>query len=427
MSDAQRLGILCGGGPAPGINSVIGAATICAALQGAHVLGIRDGFKWLMRGDVDHVVPLSIEQVSRIHFTGGSYLGIARANPTRDPRDLETTVATLERLDLTSLITIGGDDTAYSAMKLAEHSQGRLRVVHVPKTIDNDLDLPQGIVTFGYQTARHFGVDIVKNLMVDARTTSRWYLVITMGRKAGHLALGIGKAAGATLSVIPEEFGGAPIRVDHVVDILAGAIIKRRADGREDGTAVLAEGLIEFLSPDELAEFGEIEHDEHGHVRLAEINLGDVIRDRLRQRLAGLGIDTTLVVKDIGYELRCADPIPLDMEYTRDLGYCAASFILGGGSHAMVTLVDGHFKSLPFDQMLDPSTGRTRVRLVDVQSEHYKIARRYMVRLRKEDFEERAVLARLAAAANLSVDEFRKQFEYVVGNDTPPLRLGAAA
>ncbi|HEY3058359.1 MAG TPA: diphosphate--fructose-6-phosphate 1-phosphotransferase [Chloroflexota bacterium] len=427
MSDGQRLAILCGGGPAPGINSVIGAATICAALQGAQVMGIRDGFKWLMRGDVDHVVPLSIEHVSRIHFTGGSYLGTARANPTRDTKDLETTVDALLRLKVTGLITIGGDDTAFSAMKLAEHSQGRLRVVHVPKTIDNDLDLPQGIVTFGYQTARHFGVNIVKNLMVDARTTSRWYLVITMGRKAGHLALGIGKAAGATMTVIPEEFRGGPVRLDHVVDILAGAIIKRRADGREDGTAVLAEGLVEFLSQDELAEFGQIEHDEHGHVRLAEIDVGDVIKDRLRERLTGLGIKSTLVVKDIGYELRCADPIPLDMEYTRDLGYCAASFILGGGSDAMVTLVDGHFKSLPFERMLDPATGRTRVRLVDVDSEHYKIARRYMVRLRKDDFEDRQVLAKLAGAANLSVDEFRRQFEYLVDNDAPLLRLGAAA
>ncbi len=427
MSDGQRLGILCGGGPAPGINSVIGAATICAALQGAQVTGIRDGFKWLMRGDVDHVVPLSIEQVSRIHFTGGSYLGTARANPTRDAKDLESTVDALLRLGVTGLITIGGDDTAYSAMKLAEHSQRRLRVVHVPKTIDNDLDLPQGIVTFGYQTARHFGVDIVKNLMVDARTTSRWYLVITMGRKAGHLALGIGKAAGATMTLIPEEFRGGPVRLNHVVDILAGAVIKRRADGREDGTAVLAEGLVEFLSPDELAEFGQIEHDEHGHVRLAEIDVGDVIKDRLRERLSGLGIKTTLVVKDIGYELRCADPIPLDMEYTRDLGYCAASFILGGGSDAMVMLVDGHFKSLPFERMLDPATGRTRVRLVDVDSEHYKIARRYMVRLRREDFEDRQVLAKLAAAANLGVDEFRRQFEYLVDNDAPLLRLGAAA
>jgi 6-phosphofructokinase 1 len=263
--------------------------------------------------------------------------------------------------------------------------------------------------------------------MVDARTTSRWYLVITMGRKAGHLALGIGKAAGATMTVIPEEFRGGPVRLDHVVDILAGAIIKRRADGREDGTAVLAEGLVEFLSQDELAEFGQIEHDEHGHVRLAEIDVGDVIKDRLRERLTGLGIKTTLVVKDIGYELRCADPIPLDMEYTRDLGYCAASFILGGGSDAMVTLVDGHFKSLPFERMLDPATGRTRVRLVDVDSEHYKIARRYMVRLRKDDFEDRQVLAKLAGAANLSVDEFRRQFEYLVDNDAPLLRLGAAA
>jgi len=427
VSEPQRLGILCGGGPAPGINSVIGAATICAALQGARVIGIRDGFKWLMRGDSDHAVPLSIEHVSRIHFTGGSYLGTARANPTRDTRDLETTVASLEKLGINNLITIGGDDTAYSAMRLADHSHGRLRVVHVPKTIDNDLDLPQGMVTFGYQTARHFGVDIVKNLMVDARTTSRWYLVITMGRKAGHLALGIGKAAGATMTIIPEEFGGQPVRLNHVVDILAGAIIKRLADGRDDGTAVLAEGLIEFLSPDDLAAFGQMEYDEHGHPRLAEINLGDVVKERLRQRLSQLGATTTLVVKDIGYELRCADPIPLDMEYTRDLGYCAASFILGGGSHAMVTLVDGHFKSLPFDQMLDPATGRTKVRLIDIQSEHYKIARRYMVRLRKEDFDDPEMLRKLAAAAGLSVDEFRKQFAYVVDNELPPLRLGAAA
>ncbi len=424
-SSAPRMGILCGGGPAPGINSVIGAATICAKLAGADVIGIRDGFKWLMRAETQRVVPLSIEQVSRIHFTGGSHLGTSRANPTRDEGDLETTMQSLQALGITHLITIGGDDTAYSAMKLADYSHGRLQVVHVPKTIDNDLDLPEGIATFGYQTARHLGVDMVKNLMVDARTTSRWYLVVTMGRKAGHLALGIAKAAGATLCVIPEEFTGQPVTLDCVVDILAGAIIKRRMDGREDGTAVVAEGLMEYLSPEELSSFGQIRHDEHGHVRLAEINLGEAIRDRLRARLAGLGISTTVVAKDIGYELRCADPIPLDMEYTRDLGYCAASFLLGGGKNAMVALVDGHFKSLPFSDMLDPATGRTRVRLVDVGSEHYKIARRYMVRLRRSDFEDPLTVARLAAAAGLSEDEFRRQFEYVVENETAPLQLGA--
>ena len=110
---------------------------------------------------------------------------------------------------MSRLITIGGDDTAFSAMKLEQKPQGRISVVHVPKTIDNDLDLPPYVDTFGYQTARHYGVEIVKNLMVDAKTTSRWYLVIAMGRKAGHLALGIGKAAGATLTMIPEEFPAA--------------------------------------------------------------------------------------------------------------------------------------------------------------------------------------------------------------------------
>jgi ATP-dependent phosphofructokinase / diphosphate-dependent phosphofructokinase len=414
MPDSQRVAILCGGGPAPGINSVIGAATIRALVSGVKVLGIRDGFKWLMQGDTSRVVDLSIEDVSRIHFTGGSYLGISRANPTKDPRNLESVTNTLEQLGVGSLITIGGDDTAFSAMRLAAHAQGRLRVVHVPKTIDNDLDLPHGIPTFGFQTARHVGVELVKNLMVDARTTSRWYVIVAMGRKAGHLALGIGKAAGTTLTIIPEEFGGDHIRLDNVIDVLAGAIIKRKSMGHEDGTAILAEGLVELLEPHDLEVFGELQRDEHDHVRLAEVNLGDVIKIRLRQRLAEFGINATLVTKDIGYELRCADPIPFDMEYTRDLGYCAAQYLLDGGTDAMVMLVDGRFKPLPFSEMLDPHTGRTRVRLVDPGSEQYQIARRYMVRLRPEDLDDAELLAGMARVANMTPEAFRNRFAYLV-------------
>ena len=208
MTDKSKLAILVGGGPAPGINSVIGAATIRAKLEGVDVLGVRDGFEWLMQGDSDHVIPLSIEAVSRIHFRGGSYLGIARANPTKVPQLLENTVTALLRLNVSQLVTIGGDDTAFSAMKLEQHAAGRIRVVHVPKTIDNDLDLPPHIDTFGFQSARHYGVDIVKNLMTDAKTTSRWYFVIAMGRKAGHLALGIGTKFPAcidTIAAVPPE------------------------------------------------------------------------------------------------------------------------------------------------------------------------------------------------------------------------------
>ncbi len=213
MSERSKVAIVVGGGPAPGINAVIGAATIRCVLDGVDVVGIQDGFQWIMRGDVDHVIPLTIDEVSRIHSRGGSIIGIARANPTADTRFLENTVLSLLRLDVARLIAIGGDDTAYTAMRLEQHSEGRLSVVHVPKTIDNDIALPPEIDTFGFQTARHHGAEIVKNLMVDAHTTSRWYFVIAMGRKAGHLALGIGKAAGATLTLIPEEFG---LRTDSV-------------------------------------------------------------------------------------------------------------------------------------------------------------------------------------------------------------------
>src|SRR6185503_20850560 len=120
----KKLAILVAGGPAPGINSVIGAATIRACLEGVDVLGIRDGFEWIMQGDIDHVTPLTIDGVSRIHFRGGSHIGIARANPSKSPALLENAVQSLLRLNVSQLITIGGDDTAFSAMKLAEHASG---------------------------------------------------------------------------------------------------------------------------------------------------------------------------------------------------------------------------------------------------------------------------------------------------------------
>ena len=184
MAEPGKLAIVVGGGPVPGINSVIGAATIRSPLEGVEVLGIRDGFQWIMQGDTEHVEPLTIERVSRIHFRGGSIIGTARANPTSEGRLLENTVTSLLRLGVSQLISIGGDDTAFSVMNVHGAAAGRIRVVHVPKTIDNDLDLPPYIDTFGFQTARHVGAELIKSLMVDAHTTSRWYFVISMGRKS---------------------------------------------------------------------------------------------------------------------------------------------------------------------------------------------------------------------------------------------------
>jgi 6-phosphofructokinase len=421
MSERSKVAIVVGGGPAPGINAVIAAATIRCVLDGIDVLGIQDGFKWIMRGNIDHVMPLGIDTVSRIHARGGSIIGIARDNPTTNPEFLENAVLSLLRLDVEKLIAIGGDDTAYTAMRLEQHSAGRLRVVHVPKTIDNDIALPPEIDTFGFQTARHHGSEIVKNLMVDAHTTSRWYFVIAMGRKAGHLALGMGKAAGATLTLIPEEFGLRDIRLKAITDTLVGAIIKRLALGKRHGVAVIAEGVVEGLDPADLAGLEGVERDAHGNLRIAEISFGETLKQAVQRRLREFGLATTIVAKDIGYELRCADPIPFDVEYARDLGYCAAKYLLSGGGAVMVSMQGGEFKPITFRDLLDPVTNRTRIRYVNIHSTRYAIARRYMIRLRRDDFANPHELARFAAVAHLTLDEFREQFEFLVQEEPPPL------
>jgi len=427
MAPKGKLAILVGGGPAPGINSVIGAATIRGAIGGVEVLGIKQGFEGIMQGVTDGIAPLTIEKVSRLHFRGGSFLGTSRANPTKDPKLLQTAHDTLEQLGVTMLITIGGDDTAFSAMKLGEMAAGRIRVVHVPKTIDNDLDLPPHIDTFGFQTARHWGVQVVQNLMVDANTTSRWYIVVSMGRKAGHLALGIGKAVGATLTLIGEEFGKDRVPLKTLVDTLAVAIIKRLAMGRRDGVAVVAEGLVLAVNPRDLEGLEEVERDAHGNLRIAEVDIGQILKRQVSARLSSMGVNATLVSKNIGYELRCADPIPFDMEYTRDLGYCAAKYLLSGGDKVMVSMQGGRFVPIPFRELIDAETGRARVRLVNVQSDRYAIARRYMIRLRRDDFDDPPLLAKIAKQAGMSVEEFRRQFEYLVANEQPPLKFTPAA
>jgi 6-phosphofructokinase 1 len=386
------------------------------------VVGLQDGFDWLIQGDIEHLTPLTIDAVSRIHFRGGSHIGISRANPTTDPKYLESVVISLLRLDVTCLLTIGGDDTAFSAMKVEESANGGIHVVHVPKTIDNDLDFPPTVDTLGFQTARHNGAEIVKNLMVDAKTTSRWYFVMTMGRKAGHLALGIGKAAGATLTLIPEEFP-RPLWLKTIVDTLVCAIIKRLSYGRRDGVAMIAEGVVLDVDPRCLSSLQDMERDAHGHLRIAEVNCGEILKAQVAARLKELGVKTTIVAKNIGYELRCADPVPFDMEYARDLGYCAAKYLLAGGGSAMVSMQGGHFVPIPFSSMIDSETGRTRLRFVDTHSTRYAIARRYMIRLRRDDFDDPLELAKLAATAHMTNEAFREQFAYLIGFEPPPLLI----
>jgi 6-phosphofructokinase len=406
----KRIGILVGGGPAPGTNGVISAVAIEAHKMGLQPIGFQDGFEWLAQRYTDEQHEISIDECSRIHFDGGSILGTSRTDITSDPRSLENAIAALNKLRIDALVTIGGDDLLRSTRAIERETQGAIKAVQIPKSIDNDLWLPFSVATLGYETARHVGVVLIERLMEDARTTGRWYLGVTMGRPTGHLTLGIGKAASVTCTVIPEEFPSKTISLSDIADIIEGSIIKRRAMGRNYGVALLAEALVEHFDPQEVAELEDVDRDAQGNIRVTEIDLGRKVKNEVQMRLERRGIKATIVDKTIGYELRCAPPIPSDAEYARDLGYAAVRHLLDGGSNALITIQGGEFQAVPFDEVIDPATGRGRLRSVDIETESYQVARDYMVRIGKKDFADEEWLKKLAETSNVSVEEFTAHF-----------------
>jgi 6-phosphofructokinase 1 len=344
-SDKKRLGILVGGGPAPGINGVIAAATAEALHRGLEVVGICEGFKWLAKGDASHTRRLALEDVEPYRDRGGSILRTARENPTKDPAKMANALRVIRDLGLDYLVTIGGDDTAFSTYKVASELPDTLRVVHVPKTIDNDLPLPEGVPTFGFETARH---------------------------------VGIGTAAGAPLTIIPEEFAGGKPTLASICEIIETSIAKCRAAGRDHGVAVMAEGLIGLLA-DELKNHPwtrdnplvELKYDDHNHLRQEGVPLGLILKQMLKQRAEKRDEKLTVVDARVGYELRCADPIPFDVEYTHQLGWAAVDWLLRPDAPRRPSLIlrdAGKCITRPLDEMLDPDTGRMTVRPVTLNS-----------------------------------------------------------
>jgi ATP-dependent phosphofructokinase / diphosphate-dependent phosphofructokinase len=406
----KRIGILVGGGPAPGTNGVISAVVIEAVKAGCVPVGLHDGFEWLAQRYTDEQHEMTIPEVARIHLGGGVHLGTSRADITRDAATLGNAISALKKLGIEALVTVGGDDLVRSSAAVERETGGAIRVAQVPKSIDNDLWLPLPVATLGHETARHVGVELVKRLMEDAKTTGRWYLGVTMGRPTGHLTLGIGKAASATCTIIPEEFPAGPVSLSDIADVVEGTIIKRRAMGRPYGVVLLAEALVERFDPREVAELQDFDRDAQGNIRVAEIDLGRKVKSEVQARLERRGIKATVVDKTIGYELRCAPPIPFDAEYARDLGYAAFRHLARGGEGAMITTQGGESQAVAFSELLDPETGRGRMRFVDVDTESYRVARDYMMRVGRKDFRDRAWVARLAEAGGLTHDEFTARF-----------------
>jgi 6-phosphofructokinase 1 len=250
-------------------------------------------------------------------------------------------------------MTIGGDDTAFSASRVAAQAGGTISVVHVPKTIDNDLPLPGGIVTFGFETARHVGVSLVETIMEDARATSRWYLLVAMGRKAGHLALGIGKAAGATLTLIPEEFRRKS-RSPSCGRIEARSSSAARWAARTARSCSPTAGLLDPRPPgieapsatttDTRLSSARQRAEERAQAALARrISVKLVARTSARAALRG--------------------PDPVRQRYTRDPAGAARHS--RGRSDCAVTRQNGKIVAMP--SPADGSQDRTHARLVDVR------------------------------------------------------------
>lgn len=412
-----RMGILVGGGPAPGINGVIAAATLAARRHGWEVLGIEDGCRWLARGDISHVRALNVEDVEHVWQRGGSILHTSRENLAKDPVKMQAAIRALLRLGITHLVTIGGDDTAFTACSLSCSAGTTIRVAHVPKTIDNDLPLPGSMPTFGFETARHVGAAAVANLLEDARTTRRWHIAVTMGRSAGHLALGIGSAAGANLTLIPEELPEGDCTLDFLCELIEGGIFKSRIEGRDYGVVVIAEGVAERMR-EELKRhpLAVVKYDGFEHWRLAEVPLALILKRLLHQRAAQHADERGFIDATIGYELRCADPIPFDVEYTQQLGWGAVRYLRSPTASsalergAMISIEDGQLEPIPFDAIMDTATGKTKVRKVALNSATYRCARDRMLRLERSDLDNDDRLQALAAASGLAPEAFRERY-----------------
>ena len=413
----ETLAILVGGGPAPGINGVIAAAAIEASNCGLRAIGIYDGYRDLAAGGKPKTVELTFDHVSRIHTTGGSILRTSRTNPAKDEATLERCVTTLDALGIRYLVCIGGDDTTYGAAKIAERTSGRIGVATVPKTIDNDLPLPDDAPTFGFETARAVGAGILETLMEDARTTTRWYIVICMGRKSGSLSLGMCRASGSTVAVLPEEFA-EKTTLASVADTVVGSIVKGRSLGREYGVAVVAEGIAERIGDDI---FSSARESQSRFLRERSLGRGAVGRHPARCRAQAPERDRCRLRRSyeghrVRAPLRQAGPFRRGLH--PQLGFGAVRYLVDGGSGALIALAGGRVTPLTLEDLLDPSTGRIRTRQVDLTTEAYRVARDYMVRLEPADFSDPARVARLAEQTNLGPGEFRGQFEYVA--TSPP-------
>jgi len=368
----ESIAVLCAGGPAPGINTVIGSVTKVFLNAGYDVLGIHEGYKTIFT-DKPNFEILDFNFADTIYSRGGSALKMSR----HKPKDEEFRTDFFVDNNVKLLVTIGGDDTASTANRLGKFlGANKIKVsnIHVPKTIDNDLPLPEGTPTFGYHSAKEEGVRICTTLYEDARTSGNWFVVSAMGREAGHLAFGIGLSCHYPMIIIPEMFNKSKITFDSITKMIISSMVKRRMLGIEYGVAIVSEGVFHFMSDEEIEGTGvNFSYDDHGHPELGNVSKAHIFNVLVQRKLKKLNISVKSRPNEIGYELRCVRPIAYDLSYATQLGTGVMKLFQEGISGCMVTVTPkGDIQPLYMKDVEDEN-GKVKPRLVNMESEKVRL------------------------------------------------------
>ncbi|MAZ93748.1 MAG: 6-phosphofructokinase [Bacteroidales bacterium] len=368
----ESIAILCGGGPAPGINSVISSVSLVFLRSGYEVIGIHEGYKGLFSDD-PNTIDIDFNFADDIHKQGGSALQMSRHKPKAN----EFSTKFFMDHNVKLLVTIGGDDTASTANRISKYLKSNdvnIQNIHVPKTIDNDLPLPPGIPTFGYHSAKQEGVRISQTIYEDARTSGNWFVLSAMGREAGHLAFGIGAACHFPMIIIPEMFDKVEVTFDKIINLVISAIVKRKIEGVDYGVAIISEGVFHFMSDEEIKNSGiNFSYDDHGHPELGNVSKAHIFNVLLQDKLTEMGLNVKSRPVELGYELRCVQPTAYDLMYCGMLGFGVKKLFDEGRTGCMVTANPvGEINPLYLDDVADES-GKVQPRLVDINGDKAKM------------------------------------------------------
>ena len=328
--------ILAGGGPAPGINTVSSTVAQTFLTDGDRVLGLHDGYKNLFNKEKE-LEEIDFMWADDIQKQGGSALRMSRYKPKNEEFNTDFFVENNIKL----LVTIGGDDTASTANRISKYLNENnvpIQNIHVPKTIDNDLPLPDGNPTFGYYSAKDAAVHLVQTVYEDARTSGNWFVLSAMGREAGHLAFGMTSACHCPMVVIPEMFNKTEVTFDAIINLMVSSIVKRKILGVDYGVVIISEGVFHFMTDEEIEKSGvAFTYDEHGHPELGNVSKAHIFNLLLQQRLKLLGINVKSRPVEIGYGIRCVQPNGYDLTYCSLLGYGVKKLFKQGVTGAVVT------------------------------------------------------------------------------------------